>query len=233
MSTTLVKQRWEAWENTCLQTAFTQKVQQKIVAMALGRSATSVSKKITNLGLRAPSSHRGRKREEGEKQLLSQVEKKPQDLAKMIHILKTYAPLHCFQEGSLALKKGCWTQSQHLLDADQSKGARLDGLNLYNFPFSFVKPLDFIPSEEPVSEDIRVKKIPGDPAYVSLYHVEKWADAEGFHKTKGVLHHKGLSYWKDGSYFSKPQLLMYINRLRFEHNLQPVALIEEERESPT
>lgn len=232
MSKTLVKPRWETWENSCLQTAFSDKIQQKIVAIALGRSATSVNKKITNLGLRSPSTLRRRRRIGGEKQFLSQEEKTPQDLEKMIKILETYAPLHSFQEGCFALKNGFWTQSKEFLQTDQNKGDHLGGFDLHNCPFSFVKHLDFIPSREPVSEDIRIKKIPGDPAYVSLFHVEKWAEAEGFHKTKGVLQHRGLSYWKDGNYFSKTQLLMHVNRLRFEQNLQPITLIEEEWESP-
>ena len=228
MSRTLVKPRWEALENTCLQRAFIQKIQQKIVAIALGRSASAVNKKIAHLGLRTPSSLKGRKRVGGEKQLLSQMEKTPEDLVKMTEILKTYAPIHCFQEGSLALKKRCWTQPQQLLHMDQDKGARIGRLDLYNSPFSFVKPLDFIHSDEPVSEDIRVKKIPGDPAYVSLHYVEQWANTEGFHKTKGALLQRGLSYWKEGRYFSQTQLLMHVNRLRFEQHLQPLCLIEEE-----
>ena len=62
--------------------------------------------------------------------------------------------------------------------------------------------------------------------------MEQWASAEGFHKTRGVLQQQGLSYWKDGVYFSQAQLLMYVNRLRFEHKLQPLALIKEEEDSP-
>lgn len=230
MSITLQKPRWEAWENACIQTAFAQKIQHKIMAAALGRSVSAISKKIKILGLRAPSAMPGRIK--GQKQALSQKEKITTDLTKMNTILKTYAPLKCFQKGQLALKKGCWTKPQPSLQDDQSKEAYRDPLNAYCFPFSFVKSLCFTSSIEPITKGMEVIKVQGEPAYVPLYYVDQWAVSEGFHKTKGALLERGLAYWKDGIYFSQTQLLMHVNHLRFKHNLQPIALLEEEGESP-
>jgi hypothetical protein len=231
MAKTLGKPRWEAWENICIQTAFTQNIQQKIMAAALGRSVWSISKKIKVLGLKSPSSLREQVKEK--KPTLSRMEKRPQDLANMIKILKVYAPLQCFQKGYLALRNGCWTQSQLTIYSNENEEACLESIDYKDFPFSFVKPLEFTPSSEPISQEGRTKKIPGDPAYVPLHYIDQWAIAEGFHKIKGVLQHRGLSYWKDGTYFSQTQLLMHVNRLRFKYHLQPIALIEEEAESPT
>lgn len=228
MATTLLKPRWEAWENLCVQKAFAQKIQHKIMAIALGRTVSAVNKKITTLGLRAPSRVRGRIK--GIKQNLSQMEKTPQDLSKMIEILQAYAPLKCFQMSQLALKKRYWTRSETPLCKEANKESYFGSIDLPNPEFSYTKALDFIPSKHPFSKNIGSKNFSQEPAYVSLRYVEKWADSEGFHRIRGVLQHRGLSYWKDGRYFSQAQLLMYVNRLRFEYHLQPLVLIEEERE---
>jgi hypothetical protein len=229
VATTLRKPRWDAWESTCIQKAFNQKIQHKVMALALGRSVPSVSKKIKALGLRSSSCLSGRVK--GEKISLSNVEKTPRDLTKMMAILKAYAPLKCFQKGHLALKEGCWTPSQPPLDNTEN-GQVYCGVGYYTPLFSFVKPLEFVPSVEPVSKGNRIHKISGDPDYVPLHYIEQWAVSEGFHKLKGALRHRGLSYWKDGAYFSQAQLLMHLNCLRFEHMLQPIALMEEDAPSP-
>ncbi|MBA3814232.1 MAG: hypothetical protein H0X26_07060 [Alphaproteobacteria bacterium] len=221
-----LKPRWEPWENTCVQIAFKQKIQHKVMAVALGRTVSSVSKKISTLGLRSPSSLRGKVK--GQSSFLTKKGKTPLDLARMTEILKVYAPLRCFQEGHLALQKGCWTQSPSTVWDNPGKEAYLDPIHYHDFPFSFVKPLDFVPSDEALSQEIDSKRVPGDPAYVPLYYLDQWAVSEGFHKIKGALQEKGLSYWKEGTYFSQTQLLMHVNRLRFKHNLQPIALAEEE-----
>lgn len=52
--------------------------------------------------------------------------------------------------------------------------------------------------------------------------------SKGFHQVKNVLREQGLFYWKEGKYFSKAQLLVYVNRLRLEKKLQPLHLYEEE-----
>jgi len=231
MAIPLLKPRWEAWENMCIQKAFTQKIQHKIMAAALGRTVTAVSKKIKTLGLRVPSSIRGRLKG---KQGLSWRTKTPQDLTKMINILKTYAPLTYFQEGHMALQKGCWTTSAPTLSKNRNKGACVARMDHYNVPFSFVSPLDFIPSKGSNSQEAKemgAKKVPGEPDYVPLCYIEQWAQSKGFYKVRGILYQRGLSYWKDGSYFSRAQLLMHINRLRFEHHLQAITLIEAEKKS--
>lgn len=230
MSITLQKPRWQAWESSCIQAAFLQEIQHKIMALALGRTVPSVNKKIKNLGLRSPSSQRGRLK--GKMQNFSRMEKTPQDLKKMIVILKAYAPLKSFQKGHLALKKGCWAKHQLPFFQIKHKGERLGYLSHYNSPFTFLKPLDFVRLDTPMMKEIGPLKIQGDPTYVPLYYVEQWAGSEGFHKTNGGLQQRGLPYWKDGAYFSQAQLLMHVNRLQSENKLCPIALIEEEKESP-
>lgn len=229
MSATLLKPRWEPWEKICLQQAYAQKIQHKIMATALGRTVTSVSKKIKNLGLRSsPKTHEHIK---GTKRSLTWVEKTPQDLSKMLEILKTYAPLSCFQEAQLSLNKGCWSRSKLALYDDGHKEDRFDSLACSDVPFSYCDSLDFIPSAETISLKMPNKKVSGEPTYVPLYYVERWANLEGFHRIRGALQHIGLTYWKDGRHFSQTQLLMHVNRIRFEHNLRPIALIENDWES--
>lgn len=227
MASTLSKPRWTIWENACLKKAFKEKIQHKIMALALGKTVPAVSKKIKTLGLRFPSSLRGRIKGTG--QALAKNEKNFHDVKKMLDILKTYAPLSCFQEGKLALKKGPWANVQHPLIKDAHKESLFCSINYPDFPFSCLHCLDFISSEDSVLSMMRSKQI-REPAYIPLCYVEQWANAEGFHRTKGTLYQRGLAYWKDGTYFSHTQLLMHVNRLRFEHNLRPLALIEEEKE---
>lgn len=230
MTTILLKPRWEAWENLCIQKAYAEKIQHKIIALALGRTVSSVSKKIKHLGLRAPSKVSGRIK--GTKQILSKFEKTPQDLFKMIDLLQTYAPLSCFQKGELALRGGFWSSSSTPLCTEENKELRFSPMVISNSEFSFRKPLDYVPVKNHPPKKIVPRILSKKMAYVSLCYIENWADSKGFHKLRGELSHRGLSYWKDGTYFSQTQLLMYVNRLRFKHQLQPLSLIEEERESP-
>lgn len=229
MAKSLRKQRWESWENICIQAAFTQDIQYKIMATALKRTVSSVNKKIKVLGLRPPSSLRGRIK--GKKAVLPRMEKMPRDMAKMIEILRTYAPLEYFQEGQLALQKGYWTHSQATLYSNKKGEKCFDAIAYADFPYSFVKTLEFFSSTTLTSPNNRIKRIAGDPAYVPLYFIEKWAASEGFHKIRGILQRQGFSYWKNGTYFSQTQLLMHVNRIRFTHHLQPIVLMEEEESS--
>lgn len=227
MATTMLKPRWALWEIECIKKAFSQKVQHKVIALSLGKTVSSVSKKITKLGLRAPSRTRGRVK--GSLQGLQPVDRTPHDVKTMAEILKTYAPLYCIQQGELALERGYWTNEQTSLREDAKKGACFGRLEQANASFSYVEPLDFIPSKNVTSVSQEQKSLPQkESLYVSLASVELWAHSEGFQKTEGALRGNGLRYWKDGCYFSNAQLLIYINRLRSDGNLQPLFFREEE-----
>lgn len=181
-----------------------------MMAAALGRTVTAVNKKITALNLRVASTKTTIKREK---------DKETKNLLQMVSILKSYAPLQCFQEGQLALKHGCWTNAQPIAAFDADEEEALYSMASHHFHCDVVKPLALAETGE--------TKIQGEPEYVSLGYVEQWAAAEGFFKTTGELQERGLTYWKNGTYFSQAQLLMHVNLLRFEHRLQPVALIEQ------
>src|SRR5207249_8295148 len=121
------------------------KIQHRIIAVALGRSVTSVSKKIKTLGLRLPSLIRGRLK--GNKNDLPWVEKVPLDLTKMKDILQTYAPLKYSQKGQLALSERCWVPSKSLSPKALMKGECIGTIAQENPSFSFSPSLDYILSK--------------------------------------------------------------------------------------
>lgn len=224
----LIKPRWKAWENACIRKAFEEKIQHKVIAVALGKSLTSVSKKIRKLGLREQTTHCGRIK--GRKNEAPWKEKTPQDIKKMETILQIYAPLYISQKGQMALERGCWTTAKPFSLKTFTKNPSKGFVQQDNANFSFSFPLDYILSKDLLPQERPRKKTSYDPLFVSLCHIEEWAASEGFHHIKkGYLQH-GLSYWKDGQYFSKAQLLIHVNRLRLERNLQPLALFEEDGE---
>lgn len=224
MSKELVKPQWKAWESDCIKKAFEEKIQLKIMAHALGRSITAVSKRIKKLGLRKPTSLPGRIK--GEKNDSPWKEKIPRDLAKMAEILQTYAPLEISQKGHWALKEGYWGTAQPLAQG-LSLGTHIDCLRQENASFSMYCSFDYTSSKDPLLKKQQKEKRLRIPFYVTLSHVEEWAVSEGFHRIKEGLQQHGVYYWKDGKHFSKAQLLIYINQIRFENKLKPLALYEE------
>jgi len=224
MRMTSTKVRWKDWENTCIKKAFEQKIQLKVIAASLGRTIDSVSKKIKKLELREATSKRGRLK--GDKDPRAGIKRMPQDLTKMGEILKTYSPLKVSLKGLFVLKNGYWVLGGALLQGLE-RGEFQGSLSQENASFSLSYPLDYILSKEPVPQKIKRKRIFGNPVYASLPHVEKWAVSEGFYKVASDLQQHGLFYWKEGQYFSKAQLLIYINRVRLDRKLQPLALYEE------
>lgn len=224
MGATFLKPRWAAWENTCLQHAFAQKIHHRIMAMGLGRSVPSVNKKIQTLGLRLPSSQPGRRK--GDKHILSRNEKIPLDLQKMTDILQSYAPLEFFKKAERALKRMLLMPPESVHQHVQK--TPLVPLQSSACGFTFVDPMDFFLINDSVPSRTGEKRHSREPAYVSLQYVERWASAKGFHKLRGRLEETGFSYWRNGAYFSKAQLLMHVNRLRYDNELQPLALLEED-----
>jgi hypothetical protein len=227
MRMTKIKVRWMDWENVCIKNAFEEKIQLRIIAAALGRTVDSVSKKIKKLNLRRATSKRGRLK--GNSNPNSWIKRTSQDLENMRGILKTYAPLKLARKGRLALKESCWVSGSPFPRGLQ-KGEFLERTFQEDIPFSLLFPLDYVLSKDLAPEKIKRKKTFENPLYVSLRHVEQWAVSEGFYQVEKDLQERGLSFWKEGQYFSKAQILIYVNRIRLERKLQPLILYEKEED---
>ncbi len=221
---TTIKMRWKDWENTCIEKAFEQNIHLKLIATVLGRTVLSVSKKINKLGLREKTSKRGRVK--GKRNPNPWVKRLPQDLEKMGDILQTYAPLEVSCNGLLELREERWTSAPSLPKV-LKRGECRGSIQQEKASFSLSFPLDYILSKDPLPPKLKRKKNFREPFYVSLHHVEQWAISEGFYRVESNLQQRGLSYWKGGRYFSKAQLLIYINQIRLERRLQPLAFYEE------
>ncbi len=219
------KPRWKDWEKTCIRKAVEEKIQLKVMAIALGKTLTSISKKIKPLRLRSVPSKRGRLKGEGSP--LSRIEKTSLDVTKMENILHIYAPLKFFQKGQLALKEGQWV-SAIPLPSGLRKGEPIGSVCKNNVPSSFSFPLEYILTKNHIFPTPFKERSKGSPCYISLHHIENWAVSEGFQPVAKSLQQQGLFYWKEGTYFSKVQLLLYINRIRIDKKLRPLAFCEEE-----
>ncbi len=218
------KPRWQHWENLCLKVAFEQKIQLKIIAAGLEKSVTSVSKKIRKLGLRKENSKPGRLK--GDIYLPNVAGRIPLETEKMATIVSQHAPLKHSQKMKLTLRTGCWTTA-----APPSLRKVISHKNT-NVPLkSYSLALSLVPSKDPSTPSFSTIKLSKDPIYISLRHIEKWALSQGFLQVKNVLQDYGLSYWKEGKYFSKAQLLVHVNGIRLEKKLQPLQLYEEEVET--
>jgi len=221
-----LKPRWLSWENLCLKVAFEQKIQLKIIAAALEKSVTSVSKKIRKLGLREERSTEERSRPgrlKGDIYFPNWEERIPLDFEKMAEIISQYAPLKHSQKLQLASRACCWTTaSAASLHTASHLGHSHNKKPYYSLSFS----APFL--EKEAAKTFNKPLLSREPLYVSLCHIEKWALSKGFHPVKNVLRAQGLSYWKEGKYFSKAQLLVYVNGIRLEKKLQPLHLYEEE-----
>lgn len=225
MSKLAIKQRWQAWENSCIQRALEEKIQHKIIAHALGKSLASVSKKINTLRLRLPLYIKGHFKKS--KPLILRKEKIASDMKKMNDILQAHAPLSYFEKKKLSLKEGHWTIAKPLFFSKDPKIKLIDKLQKERISYSFIDSLEYDLSLESPKRG-KVETIVGDPLFVSLSHVEKWAVSEGFHRVRDKVQNASFSYWKDGKYFSKAQLLIYLNKIRLERKLQPLSYFEEE-----
>ncbi|EKE09233.1 MAG: hypothetical protein ACD_16C00205G0029 [uncultured bacterium] len=195
-----IKPRWETWESLCVEKSIEEKIQLKIIALALGKTLNAVSKKISHLGLRELSSRPGRVKGRG---LSLKVRSTAfSEINRMKKILSLYAPEGALKERNLALEKGAWVQAPPEYHLIQEK----------NFRKSLTQ------------RDV------GGLQYMTAEHIKKWATSEGFRPLRGNLIQQGVFYWKDGRYFSKAQLLIYLNGLRLEKRLRPFALYEDEVE---
>ncbi len=206
MSHAGTKPRWEAWEKKCIKLAFQQNIQLKIMALGLGRTLTSINKKIRSLGLRPYSAKRGRAKGSGYS--LSLMEKVRNDREMMKKILVECAP---------------WRFSQQRL-----LPSSVEFIKSEKASYIYSYPLDYILSTDPIIKKDKKVKTYELACYVSLHHVEAWATTQGFHALGSPMKQHGLSYWKDGKYFSSAQLLIYLNRIRLERRLQPLILWEDD-----
>lgn len=220
MSDTGIKPRWKAWENICIEKAFQQKIQLKIIALGMGRTVTSINKKIKALGLRKPNHKCGRKKGSGFD--VSLTEKLIDDRKKMTKIIEDYAPLRCREQRTLNLANGSWSLSGATVCHNAPwYTTKTRGSSSFTPSFTYELSNEEIPTPQTSQPDMR------EPVYVPIKLVEQWAVKEGFHQLKKGLSQRGLRYWKSGQYFSHAQLLIYLNHRRFEKRLHPITIYDE------
>ncbi|MBY0272954.1 MAG: hypothetical protein K2X02_06055 [Alphaproteobacteria bacterium] len=212
MAEAKIKPRWESWENLCIKKSIEEKIQLKIIALALGKTLNAVSKKITHLGLRENSSKPGRRK--GKRASLALKASSFTEIERMRRILSLYAPSDSLKKSQEALEKGVWVTATPL------PLKKNEGYSLQSSPA-------YILIKGKIPEKVRKQKVVGNPTYITAQHIENWATSEGFCLVGGNLIKRGLYYWKEGRYFSKAQILMHVNRLRLENSLQPVAIYED------
>lgn len=212
MAKAKIKPRWEVWENLCIKKSMEEKIQLKIIALALGKTLNAVSKKITHLGLRKISSRPGRKKGMSASPALKASTFT--EIERMRKILSLYAPNENLKKAQYALEKGAW------LTAMPSSSKENEGYSLQSSPA-------YILIKGKIPDKIRKQKVAGNPTYITARHIEDWVTSEGFCLVGANLIKRGLYCWKEGRYFSKAQILMYVNRLRLENSLQPVVIYED------
>ena len=212
MTEAKIKPRWETWENLCIKKSMEEKIQLKIIALALGKTLNAVSKKITHMGLRKTSSRPGRRK--GRRASPALKASTFTEIERMRQILSLYAPNESLKKAQHALEKGAWVR------ATPSSLKENKAYSLQSSPA-------YILIKGKIPDKVKKQKVAGNPTYITARHIEKWATSEGFCLVGGNLIKRGLYYWKEGHYFSKAQILMHVNRLRLENSLQPVAIYED------
>lgn len=212
MAEAKIKPRWEVWENLCIKKSLEEKIQLKIIALALGKTLNAVSKKITHMGLRKISSRPGRRK--GRRASPALKATTFTEIERMHRILSLYAPSENLKKAQHALEKGAW------VTATPVSFKKKEGYSLQSSP-------EYILIKGKIPDKLKKEKVVGDPTYITARHIDNWATSEGFSLVGGNLIKRGLYCWKEGRYFSKAQVLMHVNRLRLENSLQPVALYED------
>jgi hypothetical protein len=210
MSKLLRTQRWLEWEVQCLERAFKQNIQLKVIADALGKSVNAIRKHINRLGLRGDQPPLGRPQKNPH--FFTDQELIPTDLEKMTEILLSHGP---------AAKKEAQTPPK--------KNEIVGYIEQKEAAYSLVSPLDYTLVKEGDFAPLGVPRVAGEPLYISLSYVEEWALSKGFRPVTGALLAQGISYWRDGKYFSKAQVLVHVNKIRLQNKLQPLVMCEEER----
>jgi hypothetical protein len=221
-----LKPRWTEWERQCLQVAVSKKIQHKVVSLSLRRSVSSINKQLKTLGLCKVKQNVNPRNTR--KTLLNSKRQTSRDLKEMNKILKSFAPLHFYQKGSLDLKKEYWQKDPISSLKKTEKGRSLYSIKKKDAEY-VISPLDhYIMNRPEPFHQTRIEKIAGYPFYVPYQHVEQWALLAGYRPVQNGLSQTGLRFWKDGHYFSKAQLLMIVNKIRTERNLRPILYDKEE-----
>lgn len=228
METTHEKIRWKTWENAIIVAAFGKNIHHKIIAETLNRTVSAVSHRIKRLSLRVPTHKRGRVK--GQKSCLPLHEKVEHDRQLMLELVKKLAPLEHREECLLPFADKSWSTAVPNHFVISGKRKRVDKLATNKVAYQYTPPWDYILTREQRSKKPRQKKIFGDPFYVPHFHVEQWAFQNGFYQVTGALKRQGVTYWKEGKYFTLAQLLIYVNKVRYERKLQPLAIEENEEE---
>lgn len=217
------KSRWKEWEISCIKKAFEQKIQHKVIAEALERTPTFISKKINKLRLRVPTSTPGRQK--GGVSFLSIDRKIQRDQKKMSQIFSLCAPPNRIQRkekasncSELVSKK--WSK----FCENERKIPPIPKKRKWISYFSSPKQLKTL-EKSPYTLGACIE---GDPVYVPISYVERWALSEGFYPLTEGFQSRGLSYWKNGQYYSHTQLLILLNRIRLQNKLNPVICEGEE-----
>jgi hypothetical protein len=211
----LSKPRWASWEDLCLKAAFKKKIQLKIIATALQKTVTSVSKKIRALGLRQENTKPGRLK--GDEYNGNWSERTSLDFENMMMILRTYAPLSS-------------SSSKHLPVFPPEKSIKREYRVVQkNSPYSFAPSLAYAVLEEKSISLPGISKGYDNSVSIPLCYLEQWALLKGFQEASPELKEQGLLYWRQGRYFSKAQVLVCLNGIRLLKKLKPVFLDEEEK----
>ncbi len=226
MNKATLKPRWSDWEMECIQSAFKEKIQYKIISLALEKTVSAINKKIKHLGLRNPTAKPGRIK--GQKSDFNFSEKTPRDIREMTKLMQTFAPTQCYQKAKMALEGKKWGESNELQGKKLERGPCLYNLKSPDADFTQASPHDYILTQPEKANQTRIEKIVGDPFYVPYKHVERWAISEGYRPVEKSLTNAGLNFWKDGRYFSRAQVLMQVNGIRIGKKLKPVFLEEED-----
>ena len=214
MVKTKIKPRWKSWESLCIEKSVEEKIQLKIIALALGKTLNAVSKKITHLGLREFSPRPGRVK--GRAVSLKVRPTACSEINRMKAIVSLYAPVTALKKAENALETGAWVSATPQIQ----KGGITNSVTLRSkgLAYSYDQPMAYFLNKEKIQSF----------KYVTSDHIKTWATEEGFRPLVGNLIQQGLSYWKEGKYFSKAQVLIYLNVRRLEKSLTPVALCEDE-----
>lgn len=207
MAKTKIKPRWETWERLCIEKSVEEKIQLKIIALALGKTLNAVSKKMTHMGLRAVSSKPGRQK--GRKASPGLKATTFTEIERMKEIISLYAPKENLLKAQRALVKGEWVQKLK-----------------HETAFSLQSTPAYTLMKDAVPDKVKKARKAEDPCYVTAKHIQNWAMSKGFCSVGENLIQHGVLYWKEGRHFSKTQMMMHVNQLRLENNLEPIILYE-------
>lgn len=215
MPAVVSKPRWLQWERHCLEAAFEQHIQLKVMAAVFHKSVSAVSKKIHAMGLRTKAARL--KYTQDNRPPYVPKDKLSHDFQLMETLVQLYGPASSFSSNA----SSCFAKKQD---------AFFKGDGMQKVSYTMAKPLPYRLLEEADIPLPGVEKDYDETFYVPFSYIEKWALQKGFCRVNADLHGKGVYYWKQGSYFSKTELIVYLNGVRSLKHLAPLHLSEEDIE---